>query len=90
MDDPKSSSVFKYIGNQLKQHPEQRCVSQNQCIEQVRQGSSVYIFVSQLVIIKDLYNETNFVTYYITERRYNSKRHRRRLEKDWKMRFCCR
>jgi hypothetical protein len=36
---------YKYIADQLKQHPEQRYISINQCVEQVRGGSGVYIFV---------------------------------------------
>lgn len=44
--DDKAPAVYKVIGENLERHPEQRCASTDQCVEQVRGGSSVYIFVS--------------------------------------------
>ena len=42
----KPNGIFKFIGEELSLHPEQRCTSTDKCLDQVRQGSSVYIFVN--------------------------------------------
>lgn len=39
------AAALKHIANQLKDHPEQRCGTVQKCVEEVRGGSSVYIFV---------------------------------------------
>ena len=38
-------AAWKHVANQLKDHPRQKCDKIEQCIEQVRAGSSVYILV---------------------------------------------
>jgi hypothetical protein len=45
----KPEGVFKFVGEQLNNNPEQRCNSTDKCLDRVRQGSSVYIFVSRLI-----------------------------------------
>ena len=42
----KPNGIFKFIGEELKRHPEQRCTSTDHCLDRVRTGSSVYIYVS--------------------------------------------
>ena len=44
--DDESSGILKYIGEQLKNNPDQRCVTTDKCLDKVREGSSIYIFVS--------------------------------------------
>ena len=42
------SGILKYLGEELKRNPEQlRCDTTDQCVAQVRKGSTAYIFVSQ-------------------------------------------
>ena len=47
MNDKGSAGILKYLGEDIKRHPENRCVSTDQCIDKVLKGSSVYIFVIQ-------------------------------------------
>jgi hypothetical protein len=39
------AGILKFLGQELKHHPELRFPTSQQCIDQVRKGSSVYIFV---------------------------------------------
>jgi len=41
-----TTAAFKYIGNHIENHPNQRCDTLNQCIERVRSGLNVYIMAS--------------------------------------------
>ena len=39
------AGILKFLGQELKRHPELRFPTSQQCFDQVRRGSSVYIFV---------------------------------------------
>ena len=43
----KITPSMEYAVNQLKNHPEQRCNEISECVEHVRNGSSVFFFVSK-------------------------------------------
>ena len=43
--DDESTGIIKYIGNDLNLHQENRCISPSQCVDKVRKGTSVYIYV---------------------------------------------
>ena len=45
------AKIFNFIGQVLKQHPEQRCATIDKCIGEVRKGSSVYIFVCTNILL---------------------------------------
>ena len=46
VNDDKSASILKFLGKELERHPENRCVKTEQCVNQVRKGSSVFIYVN--------------------------------------------
>ena len=48
INDVDAAGILKYLGEDLKRHPENRCSSTDQCTEKVLKGSSVYIFVIQI------------------------------------------
>jgi hypothetical protein len=50
VNDDKAAIILKYIGNELKHHPGNRCLKTEQCVTQVRKGSSVYISVLFLTL----------------------------------------
>ena len=39
------AGILYFLGQELKRHPELRFPTSQQCLDQVRRGSSVYIFV---------------------------------------------
>ncbi len=46
VNDDKSASILKFLGKELERHPENRCVKTEQCVNHVRKGSSVLIYVN--------------------------------------------
>jgi len=48
-NDADGATILKFLGEELKRHPEMRFQTTQQCLDQVRKGSSVYIFVSKMV-----------------------------------------
>ena len=52
MNDKGSAGILKYLGEDLKRHPENRLSSTEQCIEKVLQGSCVYIYVKEIFKIR--------------------------------------
>ena len=43
-NDP-NAGILKFIGEELNRHPEALCPTTQECLDVVRKGSSVYIFV---------------------------------------------
>jgi len=44
------AGILKFLGEELMRHPELRFPTSQQCVEKVRGGSSVYIFVRTILI----------------------------------------
>ena len=45
-----NAGILKFLGEELKRHPELRLPTSQQCLDKVREGSGVYIYVSAISI----------------------------------------